>query len=788
MRSIIKVCLANFKRDKAQKTLIALTVLLAALVFSLGTSILAMIDKPFEKMYKDLNASHTLLFYDSTLNNNKDVEGFWKSQKEVESTHLVPAHFMQGNAYHNNSKIDISLFIAEVPEGDLKQDILRVVDGTEKSNPGNNEIWLPTTFAHENNINVGDHIDLPTLEGSKSFEVTAIIIDPQYSSPQHNPVRIWVNSGELERLFTESSTAYVLGIRYIEYSEKRELEIWNDFEKYLGTSYTGYKLEYGEITFKYTSVQESIGAIMLVLAFIVIIVCFVLIYFAISNSIFSEYTTIGIFKAQGFSSANIIFTYVLQYLIIGVITIPLGSILSIPVTQVLSDNLMKALGMTQNMTSAFGTNIVTFIVLMFFIMAVSFIASLRTSKIKPSQAIRYGAPANKNLKRRGIPLSFLKNLPVSLMIAIKDTFSNIRQMVFYLVVLSITSLVLVFTFVSISSMEQAFEDPNYMGMDNSDLTIANSNRADTITNDDIYQMLSGEDNIEHIIPMNYLVNSSIFIKEDAVSKNIVGVAYDGDMELLGVTNSEGLSPADEDEISISYKLAQRLNMEIGDTLEANIEGENKNLKITGIFSTMSSGGYMFRIHNSNISPSNIGMQRVFQVKVHEGVDVEKFEEELKDKYKETIEITNNSSFRDSFLSSIKSVISLVTLIITLVVVSVCFITVFNSILINILNMKKSYGIYKAFGMSSSEIRKAILYRIQLITLLGSSLGIILALYLTPMIIVPALSQGGAVSIPIVMDWIQIIMIIPLCMVVTGLSTWVSSGRILRINPRNLITE
>ncbi|OMF91672.1 FtsX-like permease family protein [Paenibacillus sp. FSL R7-0337] len=786
MRSIFKVCLANFKRNKTQKVLIAITVLLASLVFSLGISILSIIDKPFDKMYKDLNASHTLLFYDSVLNKNKDVEAFWKSQKEVESTYLVPAQFMQGNAYFNK-KIDISLFIAEVPDGTVTQDILKIVEGTEGSKPGVNEIWLPTTFAYENKINVGDSIDLPTFEGSKKYKVSAIIIDPQYSSPQHNPVRVWVKSGELNRIFTGESTSYVIGIRYLEYSEKDEVRIWNDFETYLGQSFTGYKLDYNDIVFKYTSTQESIGAIMLVLALIVIAVCFILIFFAISNSIMSDYTTIGIFKAQGFSSVNIIFTYVLQYLTIGFIAIPLGSMLSIPIVGVLSDSLMKALGMTQSSGTSLDTGIVTFIVLMLFTVGVSFVAASKTSKVKPSQAIRYGAPASKNLKRTGISLSALRRLPVSMMIGIKDTFSQVRQMIFFVIVLFVTSVILVFSFVSISSMENALEDPNYMGMDYSDLTVGNSNRTE-MTNDDIYQLLSKEENVEFVVPMNYLINSSIFISDDSASKNIVGTAYAGDMELLGITNSEGRNPSDQNEVSISYKLSQRLNMGIGDTLLANIEGENKELKISGVFSTMSSGGYMFRILNADIKTSKIGMQRVHQVKLKENVDVAKFEQELKGKYEDSLEIVNNSRFRDTFLSSIKSVIKLVTYIISIVVVSVCFITVFNAILINILNMKKNYGIYKSFGMSSFEIRKALIYRIQFVTIIGCGLGIVTAVLLTPSFIGPALSQGGAVRIDIVMDWFQIIMIAPLCMAVTMLSTWVASGGVLKINPRNLVSE
>ncbi len=787
MRAVLKVCFANIKRKKTQKILIAITILLASLVFSLGAAILTMIDKPFENMYKELKASHTLLFFDTAYNNNKDIAGFWNSQKGVESTLIAPANFMQGNAYHNDKKVDISFFIAEVTEGNKRQDILKVVEGEKKSSPEQYEVWIPTTFANENKVNLGDIIELPTLEGSKDYKVTAIVIDPQYSAPQHNPVRVWVKSGELKRMFTKNSTGYVIGIRYNEYNEKDEIKMWNDFEKYLGQSFTGYKLAYEDIVSKYTSVEESIGAILLVLSIIIIIVCFIMIYFAISNSILSEYTTIGILKAQGFSSFNIIFNYVLQYLLLGLIAIPLGTILCIPLVDVLTESLTNALGMTKGNTSFWESIVLTFVILITFIFVVSFMASLKTAKIKPSQAIRYGAPANKSIKKAGISLSSLKIFSVPLMVAIKDTFSQKRQTLFLFITLCITSVILVFTFISIATMEYAFEDPNYMGMDNSDLTVVNSYKTDT-TDDEIYKKLLKEDKIEYAIPMNYLMNSSIYIKEDDISKNIVGNAYDGDMGLLGINNSEGKNPSNSDEISISYKLAQRLGKGVGDTLEANIEGKDKKLIISGIFSTMSSGGYLFRIKLSDVNHSQIAMQTNYQVKLIDSANVEDFEKELHDKFKDSINITNAAKYRETFLFSIKSAISLVTVLICTVVVFVCFITVFNSIVIDLMNMKKNYGIYKSFGMTSFAIRRSLIYKVLFATIIGCIVGIALAISLTPVLIGPALSDGGAVDLTIITNWNQILIIVPLCMVVTALSTWIASGKISKINPRNLVSE
>ncbi len=787
MHPVLKVCFSSIKRKKTQKILIAITILLASLVFSLGVAILTMIDKPFENMYKELKASHTLLFYDTAYNNDKDIAGYWNSKEGVESTILAPAYFMQGNAYHDDKKIDISFFIAEVTEGNKRQDILKVIQGEKKSSPDKNEVWIPTTFANENKVKLGDVIELPTLEGSKDYKVAAIVIDPQYSAPQHNPVRVWVKTGELARMFTNNSTGYVIGIRYDEYTEKGEIKIWNDFEKYLGQSFTGYKLAYEDIVSKYTSVEESIGAILLVLSLIIIIVCFIMIYFAISNSILSEYSTIGILKAQGFSSLNIIFSYIFQYMILGIVTIPIGTLLCIPLVDVLTESLTNALGMTKGTTSLWESILLTFVVLMLFIFVVALFASLKTTKIKPSQAIRYGAPASKNAKKSGISLTALKILPVSLMIGIKDTFSNKRQTLFLLITLCITSIILVFTFISIATMENAFEDPNYMGMDDSDLTIVNSYRTN-MTDDEIYKKLLKEDKIECVIPMNYLMNSSIYIQKDDISKNIVGNAYNGDMALLGINNSEGRNPSSSNEISISYKLAQRLEKGLGDKLKANIEGEDKELTISGIFSTMSSGGYVFRIKLSSINQSQIAMQTNYQVKTREGVNVEDYEKELSNKFKDAINITNGEKYRETFLFSIKSAISLVTVLISLVVVLVCFITVFNSIVIDIMNMKKNYGIYKSFGMTSFGIRKSLIYKVLFATIIGCIVGIALAIILTPVLIGPALSDGGAVDLTIIVKWSQIIFIVPLCIVVTTISTWIASGRIMKINPRNLVSE
>lgn len=783
MRAQFRISLSTIRHKKLQSILTYLTFAVAALIFSAGISMFSMSQDPFDQTINELNTSHTLLYYDSQTYKGIDLQSLFSQQDAVESTDLLPMCYMNGKASLDGSTIDTYITLVEVPPVPATQDMLKIYDGDDADSPETNEVWVTTQFATANNVEVGDVLELPVKSGKQNYTVSAVVVDPHYSVGYNNPSRVWVKSGEIKRNFSDQ-TGYVLGIRYKEYSKSTEEESWNKFEKSLGNSFSGYKKGYGQLESDYKSSYTSIGLVLVLFSVVIIIFCLVLLSFTISNSIMSEYSVIGIYRAQGFTTAQIIFTYMLQYLTGVIIAVPLGFIGSIPVTRALDSSLMSSLGKVRSDSMYLVPLFITLVVFIILIALATLRSARRVSRIKPSQAIRYGAPADRPVSKGSINASKMKSLPISLVLAIKEVFTRKKASFLILFSVFITALIIGCGITLVESYDSALSDPGLIGLDGSDYTISNSYKTSR-TDDQIYDMLKEESGIDTIVPLTYLFNSSFTIDDE--SKNVIGYAYDGDMDSVDVSNLHGNNPTNKNEITVSTTLADNLHKDIGDTVKARIEGIEEEFRITGTFFTMNNDGYMFRVQESAVKQSQLGFSKVFQTKVRDVDDLDSFADELKEKYPDTLEIQVNETFIEKFFVSLMSIVELIASLIIIIVVIVCFITIYNSSVTNINVMKKDYGVFKTFGMTTGQIKQILLYKTALISLVGGILGIIAGIN-APELIRPSLVEEGFTKFTIVVNWPVMIAAIPFCILITCISVLLASRRIIKINPRNLVSE
>lgn len=785
MRAQLKISFSNIKRKKLRNILTYITFAVAALIFATGLAMFTMSKDPFDKTIKELKTSHTLLYYDPELYEGLDLKNILENQEEVEGVNQLVMCYMDGKASYQGKTIDTYLTLVELPSKPVNQDMLQVFEGGENASLGENEVWISNQFANANKIKAGDILELPARGGIQDYKVSAIVVDPHYSIGKNNPTRVWVKEGEIKRNFSEQS-GYVLGIRYKNYTDEIELKSWNDFEKSIGKSFGGYKKGYRALETAYKNSYTNVGLVLVLFSIIIVVFCIVLLIFTISDAVLVDYSIIGIYRAQGFKAGQITFSYMLQYLIGAFVAVPLGCFGSIPIINILDRSLISTMGKVRTDSMYAEPFAITFLVFVALIVIVTFISARRVSSIKPSQAIRYGAPATKIRKKASINASKIKKLPLFFILALNELLSRKRIAILTLFSVFITSLILSSGITLVESYQNALSDPALIGWDWSDLTISNSFRTDK-SNDDVYNLLKSEENIEEVIPLTILMNSSFYINNDQ-SMTATGYAYDGNMDSVKVTNLEGRNPENAGEISISTGLSEKTSKVVGDKISVKIEGVDKELTVTGTFFTMSSNGYLFRVQQSAVEESQIGFSKVFQVKLKNADNLDEYVEQLKAKYPEMFEIQVNKTFIASFFSTLMSVVELIAMLIVVIVVIVCFITIYNSSTTNIFNMKKEYGIFKTLGISTNQINRILLYKTALVAGVGAIIGALLGIKFPEVIIKPSLVEIGFTKFDVIPNWPFVIAVIPFCIIMTCLSVLASSRRIIKINPKNLVNE
>ena len=783
MRSIFKISLSNIKKNKMSNILTGMIFMLAALIFSIAIAMLIMSREPFDKTFNELNVSHTLMYYSEKANGDKAIQQFWNNNEKVASTIHFNMTYLDGKPKISGENIDTYLIAVEVPLKDFSQDKLKVVNGENKKGPDESEVWISTAFASDNKLSIGDTILLPGKKGLYDYKVSGIVVDLHYSVGTNNPTRIWVREGELLKNFTEQ-TGDLLGIRFKDYSEKMELTEWKNFEKYLGGNFVGSKKDYSSLVTAYTSEYKNIGMVMMALSLIILLFSVVTLSFTISNMILNEYKLIGIYKAQGFSTKNVMGIYLLNYMLLTICFVPLGIAVSFPIINVLVQNMVSVLGMSNTDLSFLPSIFVTVVVLI--IGGTTLKAISKTSKIKPSQAIRYGEPEKKKIKNSKIHFEKMRTKSVVCMLAVKSMSKNYKQAIVVGFCALVTSLMLTFAYTCVESYNNALSDPGLIGWDWSEATITNSGKTQ-IADEEIKNLLEKENEVSHVLPLKVLMNSS-FEVNDGISKVVPGYSYDGDMDLVKVENLEGGNPKHKNEISLSSALSEAINAKVGDTVTATIEGVKGNYKVTGIFFTMNNGGFLFRIQQASVTDMNLGLQTMYQVKLKDNVDVDSFLMKLEDSYSEKIDIQNNSVFINNFFNEMMSLIELIANLICILVVIICFITIFNVNAIDIFNMRKTFGIYKSFGMATTQIRKIQLLKMATIAIVGSIIGTVIGVGITDIILKPILLSEGFTNFGLVINWGRLSLNIPICLVVILISTWCSSRRIKKISVRELVTE
>ncbi|UNC92081.1 ABC transporter permease [Candidatus Contubernalis alkaliaceticus] len=789
MRSIFMMSTANLRKRKNQSLLIGFTLLLSALLLSASVGILENLKNPFHEMFEQQNGSHITLQLRGRIHDDHQIARWWETSEFVEGVHVMD-YYMTGESINHNGKSQSvgDLIVTEHPGMAMTQDKLTVVEGETKDAPGKNELWIPTGFAYSWGIKPGDELEIHINGQMKSFEVSAVVVDPQYSASMMNPVRIWAYNGMLtENLLDAQDMDAMIGIRLFDYSSFSTL--WTEFEDYLGTPFFGFVFDYESIEYFYSVIQSIIGIIMLLFSIIIILVSVFVIAFTISNAVISDYKVIGILKSQGFSAREVKRIYSLQYLFLAAIFVPPGILFSKPVVNGIMSQMIKSLGTSQLNISFINPGILTSAVMLIVVFLASYVSSSKAGGIKPAEAIRNAAPSKNTASGKRFNITTCMRMPLSLLLGIKNIAAGKRDAVFTIVSAAVMAFVLVFSINTYNSVKNMDKNLAFWGFDDSEVLISQDTGSHHVSNEQVLKTLYADDRVKAAVPYSVIINAAAAAQSGEISTNVIAFTYDGDMDSIGLLNLEGRSPEQDNEVSISYLTARRYNKNVGDFIDLYIEGEKGTYLVTGIYQSMNAMGWGFRIQEKAVQKSSPDFRSgSYSVKLKEGNDIDLFVGDMKKIFDDSFSIRSVYESGEINISSITSNMALVALMLSIIFMTVAFIISFNANLMSIFSHKKSFGIYKALGMTPVQIRVSMVWKDLVLASSGILAGIPLSLVISPKILSMLLSGMGLVNFPFDVTLWGTLAAIPICMMVVLFSAWIPSGKILGISPRDLIVE
>lgn len=786
MKSVLLITWANIKRRKIQTVLVVVCIALAAMMFSTLIGVGLGMSQPFENLYAQLNASHILMRFDINEHDPKKITAWFEQQPEVTGVtqpSIVKRHakkpIFKGEEIFNN------ILFWEHLGNSAGQDKLHILEGAQKEYPAPGEIWIPNSWKNKSKLNIGDTLQIPTDNGLFPLRISGIVVNAQHSNGLMNPTPAWVGPGSLPLLFPVNDLSVVsMGVR-LNNSEVTE-KVWARFHQEY--EYRGFGTLYGFFKKIFQIIYQITGGLLLVFAIFGIIVTLTITSSVVNSAIKTDYKMIGMLKAQGFTNRNVITVYVIQFMTITCIAVPIGLFGGYFTTQLVFKDLIAAIGAVNFDISWFLPAIVTFIAFLIGILIITYRTASQAGKIQPVTAIRFGGPPQRSFTGAKFSLFTLgprSKLPIFL--GLRMLMSNKkRAFLMFIGLLFVVFVQVLYTNVDNSILNLDDNRPSW-GYPNTDIFIDATTPLEENEDDIFKEFLEDDERVKEVVKMG-LYGANLPASEGKAPQTFIGFIYDDELENLDLVNLEGRHPVFETEISIGINSSKELNKGLGDTLEIFMEGQLVPFTITGIYQHLSNLSEGFKMRIEGVQELNPLYQLGrYNVILYEGEDKEAFREELLATYGSTYKVRTDSESQTQLKSIIQGIKNVFVLV-SFLFLGVLFVTVFNDTVLSIRENQKNLGILKAVGLTPLQLQLALVLKAVFTAILALIIGVPLSLQIIPHAMDVLTSNVGLAQFPYVFDLQKTLLNIPLILVLTIGSVWIASQRLLKIRPRILVRE
>ena len=783
------MALANIRRERLRTGLLLLTIALATLLFITSLASMAGMQAPVEAMLERQHSSHELISFDSRVYPPSQIVDWWRAHAEVESVGpLLPYVLTIGRPVHNGAPFGDTLRLTERPVGGMEIDLLAFMQGQERPYPAPGEIWLPTNTAKSAELMPGDIVEVATDEGAIEFTLSAVVVDPQYSSGFSNPVRAWIGPGELAGIYTPRMLqTYQLAVRLREGANQEE--IWKSFSSQFEGGFSGGHTTYQDTVNGYATMLRILAVMILIFGLMSLGVALFIISSTISGVILANYRTFGVRKALGYTPGNVGSIFQVQFLVMSFIAVPLGIIGGWFVSRQLIAIMLESIGSIDVALPFAAPAAGTMLLMVGHVAITAAVAGRKAGKIKAASSIRFGAPEQGVKRRSPVKLTWARQLPLSLVIGLKNVASGGRRVIYDLIIFTVTAFVLFFSINVHHSMKETGNNLPFWGFDGSEITVKININDFTMRYDTMKEYLSAVPGVKAMAGLTISGDVVLPAMDDRVAQSISGHIIDGDADAMGFINLTGRNPSVTGEVSLGVNLANDYDLSVGDTMTLDVFGQPLEFLVTGVFQGTSNNGYWYRMTmdsvlqaDPNFVPDTVGIIST------DDVDRQVIMDNLEAQLGEAVDVEAAEAFVEAQLNQIVSGVGLVVTFLSIVFLLVSSVSIFNSTAMSIHESRRQLGIYNALGYTRTQIRLILVNKSVLVGLFATVLGLATFLLFTGTIMSGLTSGMGMPEFPVFINVRNTLLAIPLIIGVCMISAWIPSNSVSKIKARTLIVE
>ena len=683
----------------------------------------------------------------------------------------------------NDKKITTNMLLTKGGFGEVYYKNGNYTDEKVKINKG--EIYLTYYHKAADGIKIGDKVKVRnylgdyefTVKGFQSFSfggavTTGIkpvcISDEDYEMIMDN---LKENAQDVPNvLYTEVFVEKTDNCKLSDSEFVKRINKDTGLNSYMSLSYGGDSCKYIS-----TSVISMFAAIVLAFAIIIVVIVIIITANNISSTVDEHYSEYGILKANGFSKGQLRKVFVIQFGLAFLIGTCIGILASIPIVMKTCSLIESLIGIKVNV----GLDVISVIKFMGIIAVISivviFFATRKVADVSPIKAISGNNDEIYFESRLKLPVSKKFLMPS---LAYRNFVTNKRRYVVSTIVVS----VIMFFLLSISGFSNLLESTNVMrnmGFEMADFYVG---KQDGLSEEDIKKVDE--------IAGDYIKKDETIIYDESFvsigSENVACMIYDDNRGLENMIITKGRAPANDDEIVITKKFADYMNLKIGDKVTVSCFGKKGEYLISGYFPFANELGKGLAVSKSGAKRIGITNGLKFEnMYLKDKGDLNDVISMLKKEFKDEKYTVKKDEYDYETYSNLVSFIKMIIISVSTVLIFV----IVNMICKRLFAVEsKDIGIYKSQGFSASSLRIQFVVRFMISCILGVIIGIAVSFAFSERVLRLLLDGVGFGGFIMTYRSFEVALYVGFVMGLFIIAAYIITRKIKKIDIRQLIVE
>lgn len=606
------------------------------------------------------------------------------------------------------------------------------------------KVYITGSIAEKAGLEEGDTFQYVFGDDTFTFEYTGRAKDVFFGTEMMDNPRFIMNQNDYEKIkeVSGTQTGNIGGIYYVYTDDIPAVEsaVTDCADIMFNGSLSTLRMTY--------AINMIVAGILLVVSVGLILVSFVVLRFTIGFTIAEEFREIGVMKAIGIRNNSVRGLYLVKYLGIAVIGAIIGYIASVPFGNMLLDSVSKNMVLGNDNSSFIG--VICSVAVVVIIMMFCWRCTAKIKKMSPIDAVRSGQTGERFHKKSIMHLSKSK-LKATSFLSFNDVLSSPKQ---YGIITAVFTICILLVMILANTANTLNSDKLMFlfGATKSDVYYTDSKS--------IMDVMQGRKTLDEAVEEIEKKLSDNGMTADVHMETMYQLPVEfGDIKTTVMfqlcnetsadeyTYSQGTAPRYTNEIAISEPVAEKLNAEIGDTLQLTIDGEESDYIVTAFFQSFNQLGESGRLHES-IHPSDLSIASAmaYQIDFDDNPDKKEIDsriEKLKDIFNSQKIMTAEEYVKDctgasDIVAGIKNLVLIISFII-IVMISVLMERSFIS------KEKSEIALMKAIGFKNGTVYTHHTARFFIVGIVAYVIASLLCKPFTKLMIDPIFAIMGAVA-------------------------------------------